>query len=689
MVRTATVLAWSLLAALAMIWMLFGSLMILDPSSTDWMAYGDLASYHVCSIFFAEDAWRWPPGLNPDYGAGFDASIAQCTPSFLFSLGDKLLTTLGVLAPTGQHHGYVVLTNLVLQFVAAFLIFRHLLGASRPLASLLIALLFTQMPELLVRNTGHLDLGAHYLLLFGMLAILAGRAHLHLWFTLLMLLAILTHTYLFAMVFGLYCLGVALELARVRPTMEGRAWLRQLGVSVAILAGAVALVVVLFYALTGIASDTSIGASGYGLYRSDLLTFIDANGSVFLGDLPSDAGEYKGSFYLGIGFVAILGISVAALVASRGRRAIFSECTLNWKLIAAFCLVTTLFATSNRLSLGPWELVIPSDAWEDIGALFRSSGRFIWLPGYILCIAATFAVARLLPGRWLIAVLVALNAVQLVEGWARPGANLALAWSTRYVQPMEAIARADIEGLRTMQPGFAPPESPFFEYAHPAAVLGLSLDQYYLGRADAARAAELGRERIMALLRSDFDTGFAYLIPIDDENLLGTLDGGADLFTYAMGDFVVVSRTEIPGLSPFDTTGPAAPDRGMRLAGRLLPLVMGEGWGVVEGTWGAWSNRNPATLVIPAGLMGDGEVTFTATPLTVMAGLPSTLTVSCPDGTEARAAEGNRYTCAVDGTAPSVIELAIDEIRTPRDLGINADARRLGVALSEVELTWD
>lgn len=681
----------SLIVAVTMIWVLFGDTSVLNPSYVDWMAIGDLGAYHLCSIYYAADEWRWPLGLNPNYGAGFDASITQCSHSFFFSLADKALTHLGLLNASQQHHGYIILTNLTLQFFVAFLIFRHLLGKERAAAALLIALLFTQMPELLERNRGHVDLGAHYIILLGIYAILAGSARLHLWFFLIALLAVFTHAYLFGMVFGLYCLGVALEAWRKKALIAGAQWHRFLFLSVGKVIATVVAVIAIFYAASGMATGTSVADSGYGFYRSDLLTFFDPNGSIFLGDLPSDPGEYEGSFYIGVGFVLILVALVLVSAFSPGQMHTFGACALNWRIIAVFCLLCTLYAVSNRISIGPAEFVIRINAWEELGSLFRSSGRFIWLPGYILCIAATYYLAKALPRTPLFLLLVAVNVLQFAEMSARFTPRQAEGWSDRYMESMKVIKRAGLTGIRTMQPGFAPPDGSFFDFAYPAALAGLSVDQFYLARTDMARAADLRRERLATLVQSAYEPGFAYLIPAGKGEIFAMASVGPGVFIYRTGDYVVISRTEIPGLAPIDAGGDRPRGSIDALSGIALYAVLEEGWGDVEAWGGVWSVENNASVTIPQSLLQTGQVSLRLVPIGAHAApaVSLALRVICPDETPARTEGPNAYICNLSGEDERRIVVSVDTLYSPHELSINGDTRRLGVSLDEVRIIRD
>lgn len=676
----------ALAVACATIWLIYGSLSPLDPHATSWMAEGDLGAYHLCSIYFAADVWRWPLGLNPDYGAGFDASIAQCSHSFLFALADKSLTHLGLLLPTDQHHGYIILTNVLLQFIVTFLIFRHLLGKESTPTALLIALLFTQIPQFLARNTGHLDLGAHYFILLGIFVILAGRARLHLWFFLILLFAAFTHVYMFGMTFGLYALGATLLVVDAKKAGT-TAQVANLALVTAfkVLANVI-IVIALFYLFTGMSSGTSMRDGGYGFYRADLLTFIDANGSILLGDIPSDPGEYEGSFYLGAGFLTLLATLVLLRISSRGRMPCWKAHALNWKVTAVFVLLFTFFATSNRISVGPLELFLPLPQWEALGSLFRAGGRFVWVPGYALCISTVYILATWLPRPKLIGLLILATLLQFTETATTFPKHKSAGWPEQYSAQIKAMKAAGIKAIRTVQPGFAPPDNSYFDYAFPAAVAGISIDQFYIARVNTERASELRRERVAEVLSADYKEGYAYLLPADDAGLLRLVRKTPDVHVYAMGEFLVFTKTAVAGLgAPAGHWQPAPSDiyKGASLYG-----LLGAGWGQVEESGSVWSGSRVATIEIRQEILSSGEVELKLVPLgnQVTPAVSQSLQVICPDGKPATIGSPDTYFCTLSGKAGRTISVSVDRLYTPKELGINTDGRKLGVFLLGVRL---
>ena len=63
----------------------------ISPTSDNWMLQGDIASNLVAWKYFFNDIWRFPFGLNPNYGLGQGSSIVFSGPAPLLSIFFKLI----------------------------------------------------------------------------------------------------------------------------------------------------------------------------------------------------------------------------------------------------------------------------------------------------------------------------------------------------------------------------------------------------------------------------------------------------------------------------------------------------------------------------------------------------------------------------------------------------------------------
>ena len=67
----------------------------INPSNQDWLYNGDLSIYQIGWKFFRNDIWRFPLGLNPNYGIYNGGSIvfSDSIPllAFIFKLFESLI----------------------------------------------------------------------------------------------------------------------------------------------------------------------------------------------------------------------------------------------------------------------------------------------------------------------------------------------------------------------------------------------------------------------------------------------------------------------------------------------------------------------------------------------------------------------------------------------------------------------
>ena len=63
----------------------------ISPTSDIWMLQGDAASNLVAWKYFFNDIWRFPIGLNPNYGLSQGSSIIYSGPTPLISIFFKLI----------------------------------------------------------------------------------------------------------------------------------------------------------------------------------------------------------------------------------------------------------------------------------------------------------------------------------------------------------------------------------------------------------------------------------------------------------------------------------------------------------------------------------------------------------------------------------------------------------------------
>ena len=475
-------------AALGLVaFFVFAGWWVLIPTNIAWLDAADRAMHQLGWMFYRDAPWTLPLGANPRLGLELSSSIAIVDGLPLFAIPFKLIAPL--LPRPFQYWGYWWLACFVLQSVFAYRLAREL-GATR-IVAVLAAGFAVMAPAFLFRLPLHMALAGHWTVLAA-LSLYARRvpARARLWLLLVGVTAAV-HAYLFVMVVGIW---FASYLQRL--------WLRRMGPRHAILEPfAVALVGAIVLWAVGFFYPGSFTSAGYGHYRLNLLgpliTYQDW--SRLAPDLPHSDYDYEGLSFLGIG---VFGALILALV-SGSIRDIGHLVRRRWLLLTLFCLGCSIFALSNVIGIGDRETApIPYGPVETLGAIFRSSGRFVWPMLYLVIIGMIVVSVRRLPkpvAGIALAVLLAVQVYDSSSGWTyfqktmpAPSAT----WPTPLTSPLwDRVVDAGYTQLRGIPPisrNAGLPRHPdwrWLEYF--AATHGIALDTVYLGRIDDSAAQAL------------------------------------------------------------------------------------------------------------------------------------------------------------------------------------------------------
>jgi hypothetical protein len=414
----------------------------LDPSRIDWFEPGDQAAHYFGATFFAQAPWSIPLGKIPSliYPIGSNVLYTDSLPWVVLLV--KLLRPL--LGARYQFFGLWLALAYGLNAVFGARIAR--LATDRPTSQVLSGLLFAQSPILgnrpqLTALTTHWIILAAVLLGLRQLRSVDSKRSLIFKASVLGGFAIGIHPYLWAMAM-LVLIGALVTSERDRA-MNWRALalgLLSITASSALVAG-----------LWGFRPDT-MSRPGFGYYSANLLSFLSEAGdyrhnwSRFIGPIPVGPGQYEGFGYLGLGavFLILVGVSASRFLPRRTiRRA------LPLIAVACFCL---LFAISGKVMAGEdtlfdWSTLL--SPLEVVTSTFRSSGRFIWVPHYMLLSAAVLVVSRYYPRRASLLLMMAV-VVQTIE-LEPPVSRFAPKNELEHVGSLE-VARPDYQHVQLLPP---------------------------------------------------------------------------------------------------------------------------------------------------------------------------------------------------------------------------------------------
>lgn len=399
---------WLVCAALA------GGLIFLaaygkDPlpfSNLNWLYNngGDQLQHFLGWQFFRSEPWSLPPGRIQAYGYPFGTSLAYTDSIPLLALPLKALAPL--LPARFQYFGVWTLAGFCLQFALAFLLLAERVRGR--INQLLGAALLTLAPPMLWRVFLHEALSAHWLILAALTLLLrARRCKAPAWaWAGLAGLAALVHAYFLPLVLGL-CLASLLEN---HPRRGGVLKGILLPLGLGLLAAAAGGWISGLFSLGG----EDLAAYGYGRYSLNLNALLNPmEYARLLPELPVyTPGQNEGFAYLGAGLLLLAAFALGGLLLRPPSRPALLAGLRRNRWLLGLGLLAALFALSTRVTLGSRLLFeLPLLGWlESAASVFRSSGRFVWLPFYLLALIVLLGAARW--GKFSALILLAALAVQ-------------------------------------------------------------------------------------------------------------------------------------------------------------------------------------------------------------------------------------------------------------------------------------
>jgi len=377
----------------------------LNPRNFQWIS-GDNSLSYISQLYFLSDSWRFPLGINPNYGLEVSTSLTYTGPPLPMMLLQKIL---GV-APELQFFGLWLLLCLHLQIFIGFKLAR-LLGGD-VMSSLIFGLLQVT-PFLLMRMQIHYWLAGHFLILFSLYILVTyfkTNRVLYLSTFCVLFISYTVHSYL--LLFSLIIFFAICIDDFVRSKRKLRFHLKKY-------LGLLVLTPVISYFLLDALSSGSgsilekvrMNFTGqYSFYPSNLLApfnpevgfardcseyhcmfgnsipnNIVSNFSVFSIDLGGVQGNEDGYLYLGAGVFFMVLAVVSYLVRKSVLTKRLIETLSGFKHLIVYLSFVYLFSITNRVTIGSLELhlEIPKILRWAL-SVFRGTGRFGWIIAYVI-----------------------------------------------------------------------------------------------------------------------------------------------------------------------------------------------------------------------------------------------------------------------------------------------------------------
>jgi hypothetical protein len=485
---------------------------ILNPVHTTWLMNGDPTQHWLGWEFFRHTPLlQWPLGANPGYGMALGSAIVYSDSVPLLAFFFKLLNPL-LPAQQFQYLGFWLLCCFVLQAVFAYKLL-GLMTHNRWLQVIGCAF-FVIAPPMVWRLHQHYALVGHWVLVAALYLYFCKPFKSRQWL-LLLICTVLIHAFLFFMVGLLW----AADLAQ-RKLNNALTW-RALAQHAALTVGAVVLV--MWAAGYFMLINASAAGYGFGIYRFNLLSLIDAGEvwaseqwSKILRNQPQTEGDYEGFAFLGLGMLCLGILSTVELARLRWK-------DLPWRTLLPIAVTAALlfvFALSNKVVYGTQEVLAYS--WgplDKLGWTFRSTGRMFW-PVFYLIYAGIFWLAfRYASQKFILAACAALLLIQLSDSSpALRGFHKRMTqadWQSPLTAPQWAQFGKRYSRIVYVLPQFTPPR--WMELTHFAAMNRMAVSAGYFARVD-LNLIEQQKETVRAaVLAGQFDENTLYVF--DDDAL--------------------------------------------------------------------------------------------------------------------------------------------------------------------------
>ena len=518
---------------------------VVNPRNTRWLLGGDAASNYLGWEFFRKaPLTSFPLGSNPNFGTGFSSSIVFTDSIPLLAIPFKFI--LFALHSDFQYFGFWLLACFVLQgFFAVKLITRYTESLVTVLSG---SVLFLIAPVFVYRLTfdgfGHLALTGQFICLAAMGFVLDQTSRLRNWH-LLLPIAVLTHFYLFGIVFIFFITNFLVRFINKESPINRFHLVRTSLLSFALSVGC-------FHAAGGFA-PSSATAARYGEYRSSLSSLLDpkpsfdTSWSKIVKDIPDLPGSSEGFSFIGISALLLLPIAIYGLFSMVKRREFVSL------LIFSVALAMLLFSFSPSISIANRELFgysIPQPL-KPIFSAFRSAGRFSWPFVYVTLLLVTVGAQRLKLRNYLFVLLLPITLV--LQFWDSGDAFANTherftenSFETVLLDPMWIELGSNYQNLVTVPALNNDPN--WIDFALLAHRLDMTTNAAYVGRADEASIQVLSSILQLQIENYNFSPDTLYVLtnypPNPLSSVLLSLNGsdkvkGASV--YNLDGFVVVA----------------------------------------------------------------------------------------------------------------------------------------------------
>src|SRR3989338_2862988 len=383
---------------------------LLNPLNIEWLMgdQGDITQSFLGWHFFRNSEWTFPLGKILQYNFPQGTSIGFTDSIPFLALLFKTMNPL--LSDSFQYLGPWLFFCYILQgFTSALLIRAH----CKNVVLIILGTLFFVINPVLLNRIGHVALVGHWILLaalwfYSSLKTFQTKKYFSFWL-ILFFFSCGTHPYLTIMVF---CLFLAHNFHL--KIIDKNYLIKQLLLNHVFF---IFIILILWWNFGYFSRGYGVSnytAEGYGYFSLNLNALFNFHSSSLFKGLPyATKGQYEGFSYLGLGGIILCILSFLALISKPGLKQYLKK----HSPLIAVCIILTLYALSQKSTFGDKVLInIPLPSFlGDFFSIFRSSGRFFWVPYYILLTIPFFILAERLKLSFMILILIFTLCLQVLD----------------------------------------------------------------------------------------------------------------------------------------------------------------------------------------------------------------------------------------------------------------------------------
>jgi hypothetical protein len=367
--------------------LIFIKIEYLNPFNTLWLYNdnADNAAMQAAWYFFRNDIWRFPLGLNPNYGEGLDNTIILTDSIPIFAIFFKLVGFF--IKSEFQYISFWYFLCFFLQFYFAYKILNHY--TRNQYFSFFFANFFLLAPVFLYRLT--LDPGgtsAHWILLWFIYYLVKYKFNLSVQKILLILLVAASINIYFIAIISIPIF--LLFLFKFFLNLENKITLLKKFFTIY-------SILLLFMFVLGYFSTpfTSSIGGGFGVYNLNLLTIFDPIverrdqiwSNFFSSQNISQNSKIQAFNYLGLGQFSIIFFAIFAFCKNRNILNNYFKFEKNYLFFLLITVISLFFlALSNKIYFGNnllFEIKL-NNYLLAILSIFRVSARFFFLVTYLI-----------------------------------------------------------------------------------------------------------------------------------------------------------------------------------------------------------------------------------------------------------------------------------------------------------------